>query len=206
MGHLVATSPLPQDPNDEVEVISRPVSTNEGGFDRFGGLVPRVRVFVIPSRDYDYGTEDSGDIGGFLGVLKSILGAHPRPTVSNTEVEVDSRPCLLCDLLQDTFTDVQDHIDDVKNRENEVDFVEGEDGFNINNSTHTKKVLEDGTVLNINKTTIADTDDEGNTFFFHKSVIHNIGGSNQEGIIDDVSDATDETEGLETGIDDGLIG
>merc|ERR1712215_485392 len=204
--YLVSTSPLPQDPNDEVEVISGPVSTNEGGFGGFGGFRPRVRVFVIPTRDtdYNYGDGGSGDVGGFLGILKSILGTSPIQTDTASAEDVGNRSCLLCDLLQNTFTDVQDHIDDVKNRENEVDLVESEDGFDINNSTHTQKVLEDGTVLHINKTTISDTDEDGNTFFFHKSVIHNVGRSNQEDDEEEEFDNVDDTEEIETGIDDGL--
>merc|ERR1711936_260015 len=207
---LVCSSPLPQDPNDEVEVISGPVSTNEGGYDwfgGFGGFHPRVRVFVIPVRDtnYDYQESGTGDIGGFLGILKSILGARPSQTDLESTEGVESRPCILCDLLQDSFTDVQDHIDDVKNRENEVDFVGGEDGFDTNNSNHTQKVLEDGTILHINKTTISNTDEDGNTFFFHKSIIHNVGGADQEDNAEVEFDNIDDTEELETGIDDGLI-
>eukprot|EP00092_Neocalanus_flemingeri_P014740 GFUD01015906.1.p1 GENE.GFUD01015906.1~~GFUD01015906.1.p1 ORF type:complete len:222 (+),score=60.22 GFUD01015906.1:116-781(+) len=208
---LVWGTPLPQDPNDEVEVISGPVSTNEGDFDGFGGFGgfgPRVRVFVIPVQDTDYDYEERGssNIGGFLEILKSILGARSYPTLTESKVEVEQRPCLLCDLLQDTFTNVQGQIDDVRNRENEVDFVEGEDGFDINNSTHTQKVLEDGTVLHINKTTISDTDEDGNSFFFHKTVFHNVGGDEQTDTDEEDFDIVEEAEELETGIDDGLIG
>ena len=71
------------DPNDEVEVISGPVSTNEGDFDfngfgGFGGSGPRIRVFVVPveNTDYDYEQRGHGNIGGFLSILKSILGAR----------------------------------------------------------------------------------------------------------------------------------
>eukprot|EP00092_Neocalanus_flemingeri_P056785 GFUD01067366.1.p1 GENE.GFUD01067366.1~~GFUD01067366.1.p1 ORF type:complete len:498 (+),score=126.46 GFUD01067366.1:88-1581(+) len=203
---LVWGTPLPQDPNDEVEVISGPVSTNEGDFDGFGGFSPRVRVFVIPVQDTDYDYEERGssNIGGFLEILKSILGARSYPTLTESKVEVEQRACLLCDLLQDTFTNVQGQIDDVRNRENEVDFVEGEDGFDINNSTHTQKVLEDGTVLHINKTTISDTDEDGNSFFFHKTVFHNVGGDEQNNTDEEEFDIVEEAEELETGIDDGL--
>merc|ERR1712038_449722 len=44
----------------------------------------------------------------------------------------------------------------------------------ISNSTYTEKVLPDGTVVKVNKTVIADTDDDGNSFFFHSSIHHNI--------------------------------
>jgi len=196
---IVATSPLPQDPNDEVEVISGPVSTNEGDYDYsgFGGFVPRVRVFVIPVEDSPTDTSH-GDVGGFLAILKSILGARSSPTLTETTVVDEIQPCLLCDLLEDSFSEVQGHIDDVRDRENEVDFIEGEEEFGINNSTHTEKVLEDGTILHINKTTIADTDEEGNSFFFHRSVIHNIGGGDSEEGIETEDDTED-------GIDDGLV-
>ena len=53
----------------------------------------------------------------------------------------ENKSCFLCDLLDDTISDVQGHFDDVRDRENEVDFIEGENGFGINNSTHTKKVI-----------------------------------------------------------------
>ena len=72
-----------------------------------------------------------------------------NPTVTDSNDAVEKRPCLLCDLLKDTFSDVQGQIDDVRNRENEVDFVEGEDGFDINNSTHTQKVTIDQPGLSV---------------------------------------------------------
>jgi len=126
--------------------------------------------------------------------------------LTETEVVDEKRPCLLCDLLQDTFTDVQDHIDSVRDRENEIDFIEGEDdSFEINNSTHIQKVLEDGTVVHINKTTIADTDEDGNSFFFHHSVVHNIGGGDQDEVIEEENEIEDEAEELETGVDPGLV-
>merc|ERR1711875_211300 len=196
---LVTSSPLPQDPNDEVELINGgPVSTNDGDYDYtgFGGFVPRVRVFLIPVQES--GNDSStGDVGGFLGILKSIFAAGPSPTLTETTAVDENKSCFLCDLLDDTISDVQGHFDGVRDRENEVDFIEGENGFGINNSTHTKKVLEDGTVLHINKTIIADTDQDGNSFFFHRSVILNVGEGD-----DDDDDETEAEE--EDGIDDGL--
>ena len=134
-----------------------------------------------------------------------LLFIRSSPTLTETAVSDETKPCFLCDLLQDTITSVQGHVDDVRDRENELDFIEGEDGFGINNSTHTKKVLEDGTILHINKTTIADTDDDGNSFFFHRSVIHNVGGGDQEENEEEEFETDVEAEDLDTGIDDGLI-
>jgi len=60
-------------------------------------------------------------------------------------------------------------------------------------------------VLHINKTTISDTDEDGNSFFFHRSVIHNVGGGDQDGAPEEEFETESEAEELETGIDDGLI-
>merc|ERR1711872_110870 len=136
---VLSATPLPQDPNDEVEVISGPVSTNDGDFNFGGGFFPRVRVFLHPAD-----TTGEGSIGG-------------------------------------------------------------DEGFNINNSTHTKTVLEDGTVVHINKTTISNTDDDGNSFFFHRSIIHNVGNNDGRDIIDEGLPEEEEAEELETGVDDGLF-
>merc|ERR1712088_271284 len=93
------------------------------------------------------------------------------------------------ELLEGHLKGVREHIDDVRDRENEIggDYDLGsdsDDGFDVNNSTHTTKVLDDGSVVHINKTTISDTDEDGNSFFFHKSVIHTIsdGETSKEGV------------------------
>jgi len=201
---LVTSSPLPQDPNDEVELINGgPVSTNDGDYDYsgFGGFVPRVRVFLIPAQESE-NDSSIGDVGGFLGILKSIFAAGQSPTLTETTAVDENKSCFLCELLDETLSDVQGHIDDVRDRENEVDFIEGENGLGINNSTHTKKVLEDGTVLHINKTIIADTDEDGNSFFLHRSVIHNVGEDDQLEGGEEVFETEAEDE---DGIDDGLV-
>ena len=66
------------------------------------------------------------------------------PVLSSTDEETDTsaeeRPCFLCSFFKDSFDDVQDHIDTVRDRQNEIDFDPEEDGLDINNSTHTSKV------------------------------------------------------------------
>merc|ERR1712032_606243 len=122
---------------------------------------------------------------------------------------------------------VREHIDDVRDGENEIggdyDFgSDSDEGFDVNNSTHTTKVLEDGSVVHINKTTISDTDEDGNSFFFHKSVVHTVNDgqtSNEEDVEEEAltgdpefiegGDNLDEEEksgGAENaGVDDGLM-
>ena len=151
----------------------------------------------------------------------------------------DKKPCFICSFFKDSFDDVQDHINTVKDRENEIDFDPNEDGLDINNSTHTRKVkrfikniyqkylskiaicrqvLEDGSVVHINKTVIADTDEDGNSFYFHRAVFHNIGNSevSEENDANETEETTAEVSDLsneeeepeddpETGIDEGLL-
>jgi len=174
----------------------------------FGGFVPRVRVVVVPVGPSDY--EDTESVfpshrptfGNVFSILRSILGSR-RPDLSSSDEETDTtegeRPCFLCSFFKDSFDDVQEHINTVRDRENEIDFDPSEDGLDINNSTHTTQVLEDGSVVHINKTVIADTDENGNSFFFHKAVFHNIGGSDDK--TEEESDTTEEEETFEETFD-----
>jgi len=234
----VLASPRPPrpeelDPNDDAEVFGGPVRTNtdyESDFlpGGFGGFRPRVRVFVLPLG----GSEDTGSVfpgqrphsfGNVFNILRSLLGNRPSLVSSSeddTAVTESKRPCLLCSFFKDSFDDVQDHINTVKDRENEIDIDPKDDGLNINNSTHSRKVLEDGSVVHINKTVIADTDEDGNSFFFHRAVFHNIGNSEaseendatedeENPVEEEVSDLSNEEEEPadypETGVDDGLL-
>ena len=58
----------------------------------------------------------------------------------DSAVPEDKKPCFICSFFKDSFDDVQDHINTVKDRENEIDFDPNDDGLDINNSTHTRKV------------------------------------------------------------------
>merc|ERR1711992_514846 len=212
----VFSSPLPQDldPNDDAEVFGGPVRTNtdyESDFipGGFGGFRPRVRVVVLPlggSEDTDsvFPMQRPHSFGNVFNILRSILGNSRPSLVSSSEddtaVTETKRPCLLCSFFKDSFDDVQDHINTVKDRENEIDFDPQEDGLDINNSTHTRKVLEDGTVVHINKTVIADTDEDGNSFFFHRAVFHNIGNAetSEENDANEEEDKTEEVSDLST--------
>ena len=73
------------------------------------------------------------------------------------------------------------------------------------------KVLDDGSVVHINKTTIADTDENGNSFFFHRAVIHNIGNPDFD-VADTpaLEESQEEPQGsqgsvAEDGVDAGLL-
>jgi len=62
--------------------------------------------------------------------------------------------------------------------------AEGDGEYDHHNSTFDEKVLPDGSVVRVNRTTIKDTDENGNSFFFSSSVHHVL----QEG------DAEEESE------------
>jgi len=245
---LAAPSPQEGDPNDDVEVLlNGPVSTNDPDYDYggdYGGFfgsgfpslfgAPRVRVVVVPVDEVGL----DGGVGGLGDILSSIFGpTRDLAPPSEEGVDTGAADCgVMCtfikELLEGHLKDVREHIDDVRDRENEIggDYDLGndsdEEGFDVNNSTHTTKVLEDGSVVHINKTTISDTDDDGNSFFFHKSVIHTVsdGEPGKEGaeeevltpeyesesdtgtpefIIDDGDDLEEEQKS--GGVDDGLM-
>ena len=74
-------------------------------------------------------------------------------------------------------------------------------------------------MVHINKTVIADTDEDGNSFFFHRAVFHNIGNAeaseendaneDEEKTVEEVSDLSNEEEEPEdypeSGVDEGLL-
>jgi len=212
-------SPLPQDPNDDAEVFSGPV--RGGDYDDDYGFFlprPRVRILVVPvSRDSsDYDDSDSS-APGLFSILRSIIASRLPQTDENSE---DDKPCFLCSIFEDSLKNVRNHINNVRDRENEVDISYGDDeGLDINNSTHTTKVLDDGSVVHINKTTIADTDEDGNSFFFHRAVIHNIGSGadddddnvDEDNVAEEIVEAVaddeevEEDEDTDAGVDAGLL-
>merc|ERR1711931_479400 len=174
----------------------------------FGGLLPKVRVFVVPVGPADYEDQEPAfpghgpSFGNVFNILRSVLN-RGRPTLSAPDQETDAsgedKPCFLCSFFKHSFDDVEEHLNTVRDKQNEIDFDPKEDGLDINNSTHTSKVLEDGSVVHINKTVIADTDENGNSFFFHKAVFHNIGTNDD--VDDDTNVEEDEEETAEEAVD-----
>jgi len=146
-----------------------------------------------------------------FNIVKSFLGARPS-SITPTNSTVSDKKCFLCSVFKDSFDNVQDHINNVRDRENEVD-LDIDEGLDVNNSTFTTKVLEDGSVVHINKTTISDVDEDGNSFFFHRAVIHNIGNPDEsadsrsaEESVEDIEDYESRpTTVEETGVDAGLL-
>jgi len=221
IAYLTRALPVAQeDPNDDVEVLSGgPFDSRAGDQDPDNGfLFPRVRVFLVPVSSGDSDYYEDGDYSESRGphtdslfsILQSFFGLRQE-----SEADAAPEPCLLCDVLDDSLRRVRGHIDSVRNRENEVgldipDFTD-QDEPDVSNSTHTTQVLDDGSVVHINKTTIADTDENGNSFFFHRAVIHNIGNPDSDvADIPSLEDSQEEPQGsqgsvAEDGVDAGLF-
>merc|ERR1711862_721914 len=119
------------DPNDDAEVFSGPFDSGAGDYDTdYGFPFPRVRVFLIPvspgsgqNEDYDDypETEFRGPpIDSLFSVLQSFFGLRPEP---EGNAETDSEPCLLCDVLDDSFKSVQEHIDGVRDSRMKWDWM-----------------------------------------------------------------------------------
>merc|ERR1719481_1495560 len=70
-----------------------------------------------------------------------------------------------------------------------------EDGeYDHHNNTYEEKVLDDGTLVRINRTTIQDTDQDGNTYFFSSSVHRVLNGEDSVEESDDTVPEDVETE------------
>merc|ERR1711868_180478 len=196
---IISAGPMPQDPNDDAEVFSGPIDSSAGDpdYDYFGSIFPRprVRVIVVPiapdysdSEDYDYPLPTFGHSPPSFNPLFHLLKTFFGPPVSSNTTEVEAT-------------------------RNEIDFDVTDDSLDVNNSTHTTKVLDDGTIVHINKTTISDTDEDGNSFFFHQAVIHNIGApedevnenQNKDNYDPELALDEDDIENDDDGVDSGLI-
>lgn len=157
-------------------MFSGPVDRNQPDYDYDYGFVPRVRVLLLPvgGQGEEEGGPSLAGLDGLLSILSSILASR-RPYLATEAEETpqqEEEPGWISSFFQDSLAGARDHMDTVRDRENELDFDGSFDGLDINNSNHSEKVLEDGTVLHINRTTIADTDENGNSFYFHRAVIH----------------------------------
>ena len=52
----------------------------------------------------------------------------------------DNADCLLCSVWEESVASVEDHVAKARDKQNEVDIAETEEGLDVNNSTHTTQV------------------------------------------------------------------
>merc|ERR1712173_159958 len=75
--------------------------------------------------------------------------------------------------------------------------------YDHHNSTFDEKVLPDGSVVRVNRTTIKDTDENGNSFFFSSSVHHVLQeGDREEEGGELVPTDIDETKNVSTEVEE----
>jgi len=180
---------------DPIVLVIRGGSLPSLGNFPFSGGFPFRNTPRLPSRPF-FGADNGGiDFPGFNfpGGLRDILGGNRRGEEDqdedqDQEVQGD-RPCgPICTVFR-VLGGIQGEIDDIHREMHEgaageegegfsgfpAFFGGGDNAFDLNNSTYEEKELEDGSIVRINRTVVSDTDDNGNQFFFHSSVIHNFG-------------------------------
>jgi len=221
---LVLGAPAPQDTPDPSEVELVPVVDNEGV--DYEGEEP-VIIVVRPSSFIPNLPEAFGGFGGFPG-----FGQLPRlppsfggfgddipevPTISLSDIfgKTNEQPLLPanngCGLICKVFKTLegqlgvmQGEIDGLKTELNNKE--EGQGNYDNHTVTFDEKVLPDGSILRTNKTTIHDTDENGNGFFFQSSVHHVIQENEDELKDDEENVEKEENDDVEVVTEDVLIG
>jgi len=219
---LVLGAPAPQDTPDPSEVELVPVVDNEGV--DYEGEEP-VIIVVRPSSFIPNLPEAFGGFGGFPG-----FGQLPRlppsfggfgddipevPTISLSDIfgKTNEQPLLPanngCGLICKVFKTLegqlgvmQGEIDGLKTELHNKE--EGQGNYDNHTVTFDEKVLPDGSILRTNKTTIHDTDENGNGFFFQSSVHHVIQENEPKDVEDNVE--KEENDNVEVVTEDVLIG
>jgi len=215
---LALAAPAPQELTltigDSSEEVEEPglvivVDSSDGGSLDFGGLG---------------GFEGFGRFPGFNPQQFSGFGEFPSRLPSSFGFEEDNTPEISIDLsdifgrqpsgdevrvpgiINQLFDALGGHLGvqiDGNRGEGSVTLHGSEGGpvgdgeYDHHNSTFDEKVLPDGSVVRVNRTTIKDTDENGNSFFFSSSVHHVLqegDGEEEEGSGDEIPAATDVEE------------
>jgi hypothetical protein len=139
---------------------------NQGGFGGFGSGFPFSGFPFSSSRDDDYFGFDNDDD-------ERRNPVSTKPHVDEEEVDSTASCGFLCNILRG----LQEHVEQLEKDLQEIAAKKsnktGE--YDVYNETYTERTLSDGSVVRINKTVIADTSDDGNSFFFHSTSFHNPG-------------------------------
>merc|ERR1712212_1454864 len=215
-------APAPQDLPDPSEVELVPVVQNDPV--DYDGEEPVV-IVVRPS---SFLPDIQGGIGGFGGFPG--FGELPRlpasfggfgdvaevPTISLSEIfgPTNEQPLLPanngCGLICKVFKTLegqlgvmQGEIDGLKTELHNKEVAEGT--YDNHTNTYDDKFLPDGSILRTNKTTIHDTDENGNGFFFQSS-IHHVIQENDEETKEGKVDADEEVKDQEVATENVIIG
>jgi len=166
----VFSAPAPQ----EVEVVS----TGADGGPVVLVLGPR-NTFDFPQPEIPAALEDLGGFPrpGKFPILPASFGefldGEDLPEISLSEILNPATDEAGCGVLCRVFKTLEGQLGVIQPDGEGVSSDSGSGKeYVFHNTTSDQKVLPDGTIVNINKTTIHDKDKEGNGFFFHSTVHH----------------------------------
>jgi len=199
---------------DPIVLVIRGGSLPSLGNFPFPGGFPFRNTPRVPSRPSFFGSDGGIDFSGLNvpGGLRGIFGGNRRGEQDQDQEVNGDRPCgPICTMFR-VLGGIQGEIDDIHREMHDgaggaggeedegfsgfPSFFGGENPFDLNNSTYEEKELEDGSIVRINRTVVSDTDDNGNQFFFHSSVIHNFGDDGVEVDVELQPEQQDEVVGV----------
>lgn len=131
----------------------------------------------FPFSDFAFPRED--DFG-------SIEENSQNTPTTDVETDDSSSSCgFLCQIFKTLESQIKELDDEFheafgSNKTVDKDTVDA-DGYDVYNKTYSEKVLPDGSVVKVNRTVIADTSNDGNSFFFHSTSFHNVGTGSKTG-------------------------
>ena len=67
-------------------------------------------------------------------------GSASTDTDDTATSSEDNADCLLCSVWEESVASVEDHVAKARDRQNEVDVAETEEGLDVNNTSHTTQV------------------------------------------------------------------
>merc|ERR1711909_203407 len=183
---VVQNEPVDYDGEEPVVIVVRPSSFDiPGGFGGFGGFPGFGNLPRLPASS-----------------LSDIFGpANEQPLLP-----ADNGCGLICKVfktLEGQLGVMRGEIDGLKTELHNKEVIEGT--YDNHTSTYDEKVLPDGSILRTNKTTIHDTDENGNGFFFQSSIPHVI-QENDEETKEGKVDADEEVKDPEVVTENVIIG
>jgi len=137
-----------------VEIVGPPVDRNPYSGDLEPGLgvsVVRIPFPLLIRARLGSSNRDSSfpSTGSEFPLFGEESGDNPTESESNNGCGLS---CFLFGIVESQLKSIQEQIDEVRDRQNEVDFVPGsEDDFDVNNSTYTTKVKSLKTLFHLKK-------------------------------------------------------
>jgi len=197
---VVQNEPVDYDGEEPVVIVVRPSSFDiPGGFGGFGGFPGFGDLPRLPASFGGFG--DVGDVPTIS--LSDIFG----PSNEQPLLPADNGCGLICKVfktLEGQLGVMQGEIDGLKTELHNKEVLEGT--YDNHTTTYDEKVLPDGSILRTNKTTIHDTDENGNGFFFQSSIHHVIQENNEEETKEGKVDVEEEVTEKKADTEDVVIG